>query len=69
MRSLAALLAGLVLAACAGVEIKQGQGSHARRDVAPGPGLFTGEEGEFVLFRVEGDSAEDGEAGDDEPLE
>ena len=61
MRLLAIILAGLLLHACEGVEIKPGEGSHARREVPPGPGLFTGKTGEFVLFRVEDDPAEDEE--------
>ncbi len=71
MRSLAAILVCLLLVACAGVEMKPGKKSHARRDIPPGPGILTGEEGEFVLFRLEGEPSEEeavgeGEAGKDE---
>lgn len=52
MRIIAAALACLLLVAC-GVEIKPGERSHARREIPPGPGLFTGQQGEFVIFRVE----------------
>ena len=61
MRVLAALLAGLLLNACNGVEIRPGQGSHARREVPPGPGLFTGKSGEFVLSRGDKVSAKEQE--------
>ena len=57
MRLLPLALAGLMLCAC-GLEVKRGERSHARREMAPGPGLFTGQEGEFVIFRVEGAPAE-----------
>lgn len=52
MRALAAVLGLLLLVAC-GVEIKPGERSHARREIPPGPGLFTGKQGEFVIFRLE----------------
>ena len=60
-KSVMAACAALVLVACAGVEIKPGTKSHARRDIPPGPGLLTGKQGEFVLFRVGGDPQEEGE--------
>ena len=68
MRALTTLLACLLLVACAGVEMKPGTKSHARRDIPPGPGILTGEQGEFVLFRLEGEADEEeadgeGEAG------
>lgn len=56
MRALAALLACALLIGCAGVEMKPGTKSHARREIPPGPGILTGEQGEFVLFRLEGES-------------
>ena len=61
-------MACLLLVACAGVEMKPGTKSHARRDIPPGPGILTGEQGEFVLFRLEGEADEEeadgeGEAG------
>ena len=58
MRRAIVLAASLLLAACAGVEIKPGEKSHARRDIPPGPGLFTGKDGEFVLFRLEEEPGE-----------
>jgi len=53
MRVFATLLAGLLLAACSGVEMKPGDKSHRRQEVPPGPGLLSGEQGEFVIFRYE----------------
>ena len=50
MRIALMLLAGL-LVACSGVEIKPGEVSHARREVPPGPGLLSGSDGKFVIFR------------------
>ncbi len=66
MRGLAATLACLLLFACAGVEMKPGTKSHARRDIPPGPGILTGEQGEFVLFRLEGEASEEEAAGEGE---
>lgn len=66
MRGAIVFAASLLLAACAGVEIKPGEKSHARRDIPPGPGIFTGKDGEFVLFRLE---EEPGEAETGEPDE
>ena len=67
MRIVAAALACLLLGAC-GVEIKPGERSHARREIPPGPGLFTGQQGEFVIFRVE-DEADAAEPGEEPPKE
>lgn len=53
IRLLAALLAAVLLAACAGIEMRPGETSHARRDNPPGPGILSGKDGEFVLFRLE----------------
>lgn len=66
MRALAALLACALLIGCAGVEMKPGTKSHARREIPPGPGILTGEQGEFVLFRLEGESGEEEGAGEGE---
>jgi len=66
MRAAAAALACLLLVAC-GVEIKPGERSHARREIPPGPGLFTGQQGEFVIFRLQ-DESEAAET-DEEPPE
>jgi hypothetical protein len=64
MGRVAAILACLVLAACDGVEIKPGETSHNRRDIPPGPGLVSGEQGEFVLFRRFEEPADDENAGE-----
>lgn len=53
MRILITLFAGLLLTACAGVEIKPGEKSHARREIPPGPGVLTGQQGEFTIYRLE----------------
>jgi len=53
MRFCSTLLAGLLLAACSGVEMKPGDRSHRRQEVPPGPGLLSGGEGEFVIYRLE----------------
>ena len=58
-----AVLACLLLAACAGVEMKPGQKSHARREIPPGPGLLSGKQGEFVIYRLEDKSGDEGEPG------
>ena len=67
MRAALLLLTGL-LVACSGVEIKPGETSHARREMPPGPGLFSGEDGEFVIFSQGGapntDDGEDPGAGE-----
>ncbi len=60
MRIVLALLAALLVVACSGVEIKPGEGSHARREIPPGPGLLSGSDGEFVIFRSGASPVEDG---------
>jgi len=66
MRTLATVLLCLFVVAC-GVEMKPGTEARNRRDIPPGPGALSGEDGEFVIFRVEGDApqkqgADDGKA-------
>jgi hypothetical protein len=39
--------------------MKQGSKSMARRDIPPGPGLLTGSQGEFVIFRLEESAADE----------
>ena len=41
----------LLIAGCAGLQIKPGDKPHARREIPPGPGILTGQKGEFVLYR------------------
>ena len=67
MRAVAAALACLLFGAC-GMEIKPGERSHARREIPPGPGLFTGQEGEFVIFRME-EEADGAEPAEESPEE
>ncbi len=50
---LTALLLGLTVAACSGVEMKKGDQARNSREIRQGPGMLTGSEGEFVIFRVE----------------
>ena len=45
------LLLCLLVTAC-GVTMKPGSEPRNRRDIPPGPGIMTGEQGEFVLYRV-----------------
>lgn len=49
MRAACVMLAGLIIAGCA--EMRPGQTSYNRREIPPGPGLFTSEEGEWVIYR------------------
>ena len=65
MRLAPAVLLACLLAACSGIEIKPGEASHARRDAPPGPGLLSGEDGEFVLFRRGDEPAAAGAAGEE----
>ena len=55
----------LLIAGCVGVEIKPGDKSHARREIPPGPGILTGQKGEFVLYRS-GESAGEEDQADSE---
>jgi len=50
MRALVLLLC-LLVAAC-GVTMKPGTEPRNRRDIPPGPGILSGDEGEFVIYRV-----------------
>ncbi len=50
MRALVVLLCLLVVAC--GVTMKPGKEARNRREIPPGPGVITGEEGEFVIYRV-----------------
>ena len=52
MRIRASLFSCLFFVACSGVDMSPGTTSHARRDMAPGPGLFSGNKGEFVILRI-----------------
>ncbi|NIA67850.1 hypothetical protein HBA54_04530 [Pelagibius litoralis] len=53
----AALALGLAVTACSGVTMKPGDQLRNNREIRPGPGFLTGPEGEFVIFRVEGEEA------------
>lgn len=59
MRTGSVLLVCLLLAACSGVEMKPGQKSHARRQIPPGPGILSGPQGEFVIYRLEDSAGKD----------
>jgi len=63
MRALLLFGLCLLVTACIGVEMKQGSKPMARREIPPGPGLLTGSQGEFVIFRLEEPSAGQAPAG------
>ncbi len=48
------LLLCLFVTAC-GVTMKPGTEARNRQQIPPGPGLLSGEDGEFVIFRVQRD--------------
>ena len=52
MRTIIILVLCLLVAAC-GVTMKPGSEPRNRRDIPPGPGIMTGEQGEFVLYRLQ----------------
>ena len=49
-RGLAALLSLLVLAGCSRLALQSGQ-PHNRRDTLPGPGILSGDAGEFIIYQ------------------
>ncbi len=49
---IAIILLCLLVTAC-GVTMKPGSEPRNRRDIPPGPGVMTGEQGEFVLYRLQ----------------
>jgi len=51
MRAASVIFGCVLFLGCAGVEMKPGEQSYDRRGMPPGPGLFSGEQGEFVLYR------------------
>lgn len=61
MRFAAGLIC-LLLMACSGVDMKPGETSRNRREIPPGPGLFSGSDGEFVVFRSTGPAEKEGPA-------
>jgi hypothetical protein len=58
MRALLLFALCLLASGCADIEMKPGSKSMARREIPPGPGLLTGSQGEFVIFRLEGNPTE-----------
>ncbi len=55
----------LALTACSGVEMKPGDKARNSRGIKQGPGMLTGADGEFVIFRVENEAtAEENAEGD-----
>ena len=57
----------LALTACSGVEMKPGDKARNAREIREGPGMLTGSDGEFVIFRVEnGTTAEENAEGNGE---
>ena len=70
MRALVLMLC-LLVTAC-GVTMEPGTEARNRRDIPPGPGILSGDEGEFVIYRVKrtppakkaSSNEEEGEASD-----
>jgi hypothetical protein len=52
-RLVVAALFPLVLAGCSGIVTHEGERNLNRRELAPGPGLFTGEAGAWIILRRE----------------
>ncbi|WP_119165292.1 hypothetical protein [Algihabitans albus] len=50
---LTALLTCLASAGCGGIEMTPGDQVRNAREIPPGPGLLSGRDGEFVIFRVD----------------
>ena len=64
MRRLAlAILLLLAVAACSGIDAYDGERSLNRREIVPGPGLFTGDAGRWTILRRDLSSADDPAAG------
>ena len=61
-RAATALLIGLALAGCGGVEMKPGDQVRNYREIRPGPGVRTGRDGEVVILRVEKEESHDDRA-------
>jgi len=57
MRALLLFALCLLAGGCADLDMKPGSKPMARREIPPGPGLLTGSQGEFVIFRMEGSPA------------
>ena len=64
MRRLAvAILLLSAVAACSGIDVYDGERSLNRREIAPGPGLFTGPAGRWTILRRDLSNADDPAAG------
>ncbi len=50
-RLVVAAVLPLVFAGCSGIDAYDGERSLNRREIAPGPGLFTGEAGKWTILR------------------
>lgn len=48
----------LALVGCSGVEMKKGDKKRAGRNTPHGPGILSGKDGEFVLYRREAEPEE-----------
>lgn len=57
-----ALLVGLAIAGCGGIEMKPGDQVRNYREIRPGPGVLTGRDGEFVILRIEKEDSLDDQA-------
>lgn len=49
MRLATLILLGALLSGCAGVQ--PGTRSHNRQEIPPGPGMLSGDDGQFVIYR------------------
>ena len=51
---------------CSDVEMKPGDRARNNRDIPQGPGLFTGSQGEFVIYRSESEVEDNEKVGNPE---
>ena len=58
-----------LLSACSGVEMKPGDQPRNAREIREGPGMLTGADGEFVIFRIDKVETPDENAGETEPAD
>ena len=61
-RLVVAAVLPLVFAGCSGIETHDGERNLNRREIAPGPGLFTGPAGTWTILRRDLPSPDQGNA-------
>lgn len=59
--TLLVLFLGLAVASCGGKPLDPSKWQEPAGEIPPGPGLFSGDDGEFVLYREGRDSGEGAE--------